>query len=158
MVDVNDIYSDGCCLVVNGSCHTNITISDGCKDGSCLLVNETESLFRCSSLQAGLELAKEREDDICTEIILLSGKQYAILSPVSIKNGLVLRSSDPRNPAWVTVSTEKTPQSPNYMPFYVVTISDAESVTIEGVEFSGSSGIINIENVKYVTVSYCSFR
>ena len=157
----DDIYSDGtdgCCLVVNGTCRTTIYISDSCKDGNCSLVNETESLFGCSSLQTGLELASEQEHDNCTDIILLSGRQYAILSPVTIKNSLVLRSGDPGKPAWVTVSSERTPQPPNYAPFYILTISDAELVTMEGVKFSGSSGIINIESVMNVTVSQCSFR
>ena len=155
-VDISDSYSDGCCLVVNGTCRTVIDNATSCNHGSCLLGNGTESLFRCGSLQAGLELA--RELDSCTEIMLLSGKQHAILSPVTIDNSLVLRSDDPRKPAWVTVSVERTPQPPKYEPFYILTVSNAELVIIEGVGFSRSPGIINIENVRNVTVSHCNFR
>ena len=155
----DDLNSDGCCLVANGTCYAISNISYSCQDDSCSLANESESPFiRCGSLQAALELASEEQHDNCTDIILLSGKQYAILNPVTITRSLVLRSSDPGKPALVTVSSERTPQPPNYEPVYVLTITDAESVRIEGVEFSRSSGIVNIENVREVTVSNCSFR
>ena len=156
----DDLYSDGCCLAVNGTCYAISNISYSCQDDDgCSLANESESsLIRCGSLQAALELASEQQHDNCTDIILLSGKQYAILNPVTITSSLVLRSSDPGKPARVTVSSERAPQPPNYAPIYVLTIADAESVSIEGVEFSRSSGIINIENVGEVAVSHCSFR
>ena len=127
-------------------------------DGCSLVDGGNDSVLRCNSLQAGLEYVSTiPQDDNCTELVLFPGEQYSIEAPVVISSSLVLRSSDRRQRAWVTVNAKKTP-SPNYEPFYVLTVSGAKLVIVEGVDFCESSGLINIVDVDRVLVSHCSFR
>ena len=140
------------------TCATVIRVSGSYSEDGCVPVNGTGRLCFCSSLQAGLNFTSDQQDKNCTEIILSSGEQFSILRPVTINSSLVLRSSDPKSPALVTVGVDRTPQPPDYSPFYVLTVSDAELTVIDGVEFSGSSGIISILKVDKALVSDCVFR
>ena len=142
------------------TCTTVINVSGGYSDidDGCVQTNGTGALFRCSSLQAGLDLASDLEDKNCTEVILSSGEPFSILRSVVINSSLVLRSSDSQLRARVTVSAEGTPQPPDYTPFYVLTVADTKLAVIDGVEFSRSSGIISILRVDKAFVSNCVFR
>ena len=142
------------------TCTTVINVSGSYSDidDGCVQTNGTGNLFRCSSLQAGLDLASNLEDQNCTEVILSSGEQFSILRSVVINSSLVLRSSDPQPRARVTVSAEGTSQPPDYTPFYVLTVADTKLAVIDGVEFSRSSGIISILRVDKAFVSNCVFR
>ena len=140
------------------TCNKIVNVSGSYADDGCSLVSGNESVLRCDSLQAGLDrVSTTPQDDNCTEVVLSSGERYSIDIPVTINSSLVLRSSDRRQRAWVTVSAKRTP-SPNYEPFYVLTVSGAKLVVIEGVEFSESPGLINIVGVSNAVVSHCSFR
>ena len=142
------------------TCTTVINVSGTYSDDGCVLVNGTETVFLCSSLQAALDLGSHQlqKDDNCTEIILSSGEQFSILYPIAVNSSLVLRSSDPPLRAQVTVSAERTSQPPDYPPFYVLTVSNAKLAVISGVEFFRSSGIISIVSVDNAFVSDCVFR
>ena len=141
------------------ACTTIIKVSGSYSQDGCEQVNGNGSLFLCSSLQAGLEFASDhQQSENCTEMILSSGEEFFILRPVVINSSLVLKNSDPQSRARVTVSADRVPQPPDYPPFYVLTVSTTELVVIEGVEFSGSSGIFNIWEVENALVSNCVFR
>ena len=139
------------------TCATVINISNDYEDG-CVEVNDTGRLFRCGSIQDGLEFTSYQRAENCTELVLASGEQFWIDRAVTINSSVVLRSSEPGPRAQVTVTVEGTPQPPDYPPFYVLTVWSTEVAVIEGVEFSGSSGIINILKVDQAIVSDCQFR
>ena len=141
------------------SCDGIVSVSGSYAFDGCSLVDGgNERVLSCNSLQAGLEYVSTiPQDDNCTELVLFPNEQYSIEAPVVINSSLVLRSSDRRQRAWVTVNAKKTP-SPNYEPFYVLTVSGAKLAIIEGVDFSESSGLINIVDANRVVVSHCSFR
>lgn len=142
-------------------CTTVINVGGSYGQDGCVQTNAsgTGSFFLCSSLQAGLDLASNRDEaNNCTEMILSSGEQFSILRPVVMNSSLVLRSSDRQSRARVTVTADRTPQPPNYPPFYALTVSNAKLAVIDGVEFSRSSGIISILRVDNAFVSNCVFR
>lgn len=140
------------------TCATVININNDYEDDGCVEVNGTGRFFRCGSLQDGLEFTSDQRAENCTEIVLSSGEQFWIIRAVTINSSVVLRSSQSGARARVTVTAEGTPQPPNYPPFYVLTVSNTEVAVIEGVEFSGSSGIISILKVDKAIVSDCTFR
>ena len=113
--------------------------------------------FSCDSLQKALELAGGQTGQNCTEILLHPGERYSITSSVTINSSLVMRSSDPDSPAGVYVDATSTP-SPNYAPFYVLSLEYADFVKIERIEFSDSPGIVHIQRVKTVEIIDCAFR
>ena len=140
------------------ACNRTVNVSGSYAGHGCSLVSGKESILRCSSLQAGLDYVSTiPKDDSCTEVVLSTGEQHSIDSRVIINSSLVLRSSDRRLRAWVTVRARQTP-SPNYDPFYALTVSGARIAVIERVEFFESWGIVNLVRVDNATVSHSSFR
>ena len=117
--------------------------------------------YEYDSLQDALEFAASQEDSNCTEILLLPNEQYFVVRPVTIGSSLTMRSLSPSGRAKVTLTAERTPTPADgfeYDPFFVLTVWNTDFVNIDGVAFSESSGIINLQNVTNVTVSNCGFR
>ena len=109
------------------------------------------------SLQDALDFAAAQSNSNCTEILLLPGEQYYVDSPVVIDSSFTLRSIGGR--AKVIMKADRPPVDDYpYDPFFSLTVWNADSVEFDGVDFWGSSGIINFQNVTNVTVSNCTFR
>lgn len=109
------------------------------------------------SLQDALDFAAAQNSSNCTEIRLLPGEQYYVDSVVAIDSSFTLRSIGGR--AEVIMRADRPPvDNYQYEPFFSLTVWNTDSVELDGVDFWGSSGIINFENVTNVMVSNCTFR
>ena len=140
-------------------CATVISVSSNCSEAECWpsYIGDESNRFACGSLQKALELAGRQTDGNCTEILLHPGERYSMTSSVAINSSLVMRSSDPDSPARVSVDVTRT-SSPDYEPFYVLSLVHADFVKLKRIEFSHSPGIVHILRVKTVEIIDCAFR
>ena len=91
----------------------------------------------------------------CIEINIMPG-DYVITSALHIRVNLILSAAS-ANSSRIQVTFE-IPVNQSSEPLYVLLFANIGSLTMNGINFSNSPGILGFENVTYVTTTNCSFR
>ncbi len=91
----------------------------------------------------------------CVEVVIHPGT-YMINTTISINNqSVIIRGV---GSVLVTFNSSTFDPTETLDPYYIMRLSGLDYAEISGIEFSGSPGLIGLENVSTVVVSDCSFR
>ncbi len=119
------------------------------------LVNQTCNDLEVVLLSIADAITTSTEPFSCVEVVIHPGT-YMINSAISISNqSVIIRGV---GSVLVTFNSSTFDPTETLDPYYVMQMSGLDYAEISGIEFSGSPGLVGLENVSTVVVSDCSFR
>ncbi len=119
------------------------------------LANQTCNDLEVVLLSIADAITTSTEPFSCVEVVIHPGT-YMINSTISIKNQSVFIRGV--GSVLVTFNSSTFDPTETLDPYYIMQLSGLDYAEISGIEFSGSPGLVGLENVSTVVVSDCSFR
>lgn len=144
------------------NCDVQIYVSDSSTVKECQLTELSaldDMYYECNSLEDAFILASHNiTSENCTKI-LLRGGTYTVRYTYSFNQSVVLlcQSQDVARVVF-NVSSVILSSLKQFQPLYVLQFNDVEYVSIRGIEFDGSPGIIGIRRVASIRIQDSSFR
>ena len=118
----------------------------------------------CNSLQQVLSFvantsnsAKTGNDSSFVDVHIAGGR-YELADPVIIKRNIMIRAKTPGAMVIVNLEMQNLSCNDSSISCHGLLIKNVENITIEGIIFEKSEGIITFENVSKVTISNSKFR
>ena len=138
------------------NCSVEITV-DKTVDTCDTLSDGRLSKRTCHDLQLVLLSLTRNEvsSDDCVDVLVRQG-EYLITEYVSINQNLLLHGEG--NVTFAFNFSEKFDPRRTTEPHYVLSFSNADNITLSGLDFIHSPGIITVVSVTNVVVENCSFR
>ena len=138
------------------NCSVALTVDKTSTDGE--RCNSSTANRTCSDLQSALVSLSRLEISAgdCADVLVREG-EYVISDFVTISG----RNVRLRGKGSVTVRfnfSGKFDPRRTSVPHYVLSLFNAESVVLSGIDFTDSPGIITVSNVSSVQIEDCSFR
>ena len=117
--------------------------------------------YQCNSLQQVLSfIANSTNIGNGSNFIgvQITGGRYELTDPVTIEQNIILRAKTPGTMVIVNLQKQELRCNDSSVSCHGLFIRNVENVTMEGIVFEKSEGIITFENVSRVTVSDSKFR
>ena len=154
--------STGLVSSIGDNCDVQIYVSDSSTVKKCLLTELSildDMYYECSSLEDALSFTSHNiTSENCTRILLRRGI-YTVRYTYSFNQSVVLlcQSQDVAKVIF-NISSVIINSLKQFQPLYVLQFNDVEYVSIRGIEFDGSPGIIGIRRVASIRIEDSSFR
>lgn len=120
--------------------------------------------YQCNSFQQVLSFianttnSTNHGNDSNLVNVQIAGGRYELTDPVIIQQNIMFRAKTPGGMVTVSLENQKLSCNDSSVSCHGLLIRNVEHVTIEGIMFENSEGIITFENVSRVTVSNSKFR
>ena len=145
-------------------CDVTVNINTTKPSNDCSIADDTGDIltYECSSLQIAFEHIQNEITSLnCTEILLLSG-EHVITRNFTFTESIVIAPSDSAALGSIYVSfeidTNIMESLAKFEPLYVWKFESVEYVSISGIHFASSPGIIIMNDVFDVQVTNCTFE
>ena len=139
-------------------------IVDQNSSASCDSLWGEEQAKYCDSLQQVLSLIANTSSNAKIENIgsfvdvQIAAGDYELADPVTIEHSIILRAKSPGIIVKVTLKNQTLGCNDSSSSCHALLIKNVENVTIEGIIFDRSEGIMTFENVSRVAISNSKFR
>ena len=120
--------------------------------------NYCNSLQQVLSFVANASNSAKIGNDSSFVDVHITGGPYELADPVIIEQNIMLRAKTPGAMVVVNLEMQNLSCNDSSISCHGLLIRNVENVTIEGIIFEKSEGIITFENVSKVTISNSKFR